>query len=348
MKWLVAKQRLGLIALLVVVLATSARSQTSGPLSLARDPRLELVAALPGPMPAGVVIDETTGRTFLSFPMWGDPHRFSLMELAKDGSLVPFPADQKAFTSIQGLDAHDGRLYVLDAGSAKLHVIDLATRQIERTHTVPGEVLGKGPYLNDIRVDPARRVAYISDSMIGGVLIINLATEHSFRRLSKHPAARAEPNFTPTVEGVRFPSLRGNTDGIALSPDGATLYFTPFSSHSIYSIATADLLDPSIPEVKLAPTKITTKPSANDGLSADAAGNVYSTDYEDHAIRRTTPAGATTVLVQDPRLLWPDATWPHGGYLYITTNQMNRMPGLHKGKDLRVQPHALYRYPLPR
>lgn len=31
------------------------------------------------------------------------------------------------------------------------------------------------------------------------------------------------------------------------------------------------------------------------------------------------------------------------GYLYFTTNQLNRQPGFHSGKDLRQKPYALLR-----
>jgi sugar lactone lactonase YvrE len=328
------------------IAATKLPRATTGPAaSLPEDPKLEIVALLPGPMPAGVALSKI-GRTFLTFPMWGDVHDHSLLELHPDGSLTPYPSPLARFSSIQGICTTDTHLYALDAGAAKLHVINLSTNGIEKTHTFPKDVLGQNPYLNDLRIDPVGNHAYISDSSVGGVIVLNLSTGHAVRRLSKHPAARATPDFRATVEGVPLKTA-GNTDGIALSPDGSTLYFNAFSSHALHAIPTKDLRDDQIPDEQLSPTKLTTKPSANDGLTTDPDGNIYSTDYEDHAIRLTTPAGDTRVLVQDPRLLWPDALWAHDGYLYITTNQLNRLPSLNNGKDRREQPYALFRYPLP-
>ena len=43
--------------------------------------------------------------------------------------------------------------------------------------------------------------------------------------------------------------------------------------------------------------------------------------------------------MQDARILWPDAVWVHGGYVYLTTNQMNR-------GSLKKQPFGIFRYPV--
>ncbi|MFI3488100.1 L-dopachrome tautomerase-related protein, partial [Klebsiella pneumoniae] len=41
-------------------------------------------------------------------------------------------------------------------------------------------------------------------------------------------------------------------DGIALSPDGGTLFYTPLSSRHLYSVPTALLRDPKLSEAELA------------------------------------------------------------------------------------------------
>jgi sugar lactone lactonase YvrE len=306
-----------------------------------QDPRLERIAESPV-MPAGIVVTDS-GRTFVSFPKWGEPHDHTLMEYA-DGQWNGFPGP---FTSIQGIVADKDRLYALDAGAAKLHVIDLNADKITRTYSFPPDVLGRSAYLNDLRIDPTRHVAYLSDSLGAGIIVLNLETGDAFRRLQHHDSSKPEKDLRRTVEGKPFTSS-GNTDGIALSPDAATLYYSAFASRTIYAVPTADLSDRSVAEddldQKVRP--VATKPSANDGLTTDAHGDIYSTDYEDQSIRVTTPAGQVKVLLQDDRLTWPDALWTHDGWLYITTNQLNRLPSLNAGKDLRVRPYSIYRYPL--
>ena len=96
--------------------------------------------------------------------------------------------------------------------------------------------------------------------------------------------------------------------------------------------------------------KVASKSSAADGITCDAHNRVYTTDYEENAIRRFDGARrekqAGETVVQDERLLWPDALWIRDGNLYITTNQLHRMPNLHNGQDLRQRPYVIFRYPL--
>jgi len=336
-----------------------------GPALGKRDAKLETVALIWGGMPAGVAVSRE-GRIFLSFPKWTPQVQYSLGELTKDRGLVAFPdershrrGDADGFDSVQGIFIDDGdRLWLLDAGAGKLSVVDLSTNRVTKTVPVPQNVMKPAAYFNDLRVDPRRGVegtAYISDSLGGGIIVLDVATGEAWRRLKDHPSARAADDVVAEVEGVKLPTFRGNTDGIALSPDGKTLYYCAFTRRDVYSVPTDALVDRGTSEEQVAAAVklIATKPSACDGIGCDAQGRVYTTDHEDNAIRRITPTtdGADArveVIVQDERLLWPDAVWLHGGYVYITTNQLNRLPHLHGGKDLRQPPYALFRYPIDR
>ena len=344
----------------------------AGPATGKRDEKLEPVALFPDRMPAGVALSRD-GRIFMTFPRWDGSSQATAVEVTTDGRLTPFPDEaahesknKNRIDSAQGItiDAKN-RLWLLDAGAARLRVYDIDSRRMLREYNFEPDVLKDGAYLNDVRVDPSGGfggLAYISDSMRAGVIVLDLASNEAWRRLEKAPQARAQEDFVATVEGMtlahRSPGstdespMRGNTDGIALSPDGAALYFTAFSRREIYSVPTAALVDQRIPDdqIEARIAKVATKPSANDGILCDAQGRVYTTDYEDQCIRRVTPGkGADQtpeIVVQDERILWPDALWIHGGHLYITVNQMNRMPNVHRGKDLREKPYALYRYPI--
>lgn len=49
-------------------------------------------------------------------------------------------------------------------------------------------------------------------------------------------------------------------------------------------------------------------------------------------------------MAHDPRILWPDTlSIGPDEYLYFNTNQLQRQPGFHKGKDLREKPYSLFR-----
>jgi sugar lactone lactonase YvrE len=185
---------------------------------------LELVQAFDGPMPTGVSV-WSTGRIFVNYPLWGDDVPATVTEL-RDGEAVPFPdeawnspaydADPAAFVSVQSIvvDARD-RLWILDTGSPgfrptsrggpKLVCVDLQTDEVVRTIILSPDVALATTYLNDIRFDlrkGADGVAYItdsSDSGPNGIIVVDLATGESWRRLHDHPSTKAltTPDFLP-------------------------------------------------------------------------------------------------------------------------------------------------------
>ncbi|MET0611415.1 MAG: L-dopachrome tautomerase-related protein, partial [Pseudomonas caspiana] len=135
------------------------------------------------------------------------------------------------------------------------------------------------------------------------------------------------------------------SDGIALSPDGQTLYFSPLSSRHLYSVPTRLLRDASVSEKALdAAVQDLGEKGASDGLEADANGAVYASDYEHNGIRKRLADGTWQTIVHDPRVLWPDTlSIGPDGYLYFTANQLHRQAGFHDGKDLRQKPYSLLR-----
>jgi sugar lactone lactonase YvrE len=206
-------------------------------------------------------------------------------------------------------DAKD-RLWLLDTGSINLQPVieggpkmwgyDLKTGKRIKEITF-GDAVKKTTYLNDVRFDLDRGsegTAYITDSGAGGIIVVDLASGKAWRKLDGHPSVMADKNLTMMLEGQplkRRPRsgpeqpVLINSDGIALSPDGKTLYYTPLTGHSIYAVSTDFLVDRNRSDADAAVRKIADKPSGNDGLICDAQGRLYVSTFEENSIRRFTP-----------------------------------------------------------
>ena len=136
------------------------------------------------------------------------------------------------------------------------------------------------------------------------------------------------------------------SDGIEISLDGVRLYYCPLGSRKLYSVSTDRLTNRSLGDREAASTVIDEgdRGGASDGLESDAAGNIYSTNYEHNAILRRRTDGEWETVTHDPRLLWPDTlSLAANGYLYVTANQLHRQARYHKGSDLRCKPYTLFR-----
>lgn len=356
-----------------------------GAQELARDRvigQLEVVATFDGAMPTGVTV-ANSGRIFVNFPRWGDKVEYTVAEV-KGAKTVPYPSadinhyaegdnPSEKLVSVQSVvvDPTGNRLWILDAGStafgpvlpggAKLIAVDLSSNQIVKKIVFPADVALYTSYMNDVRFDMhrgAEGTAFITDSSTPGpnaIIVVDLASGKSWRRLNNHPSTRPDQGFVPVVEGeilqFRIPGqpphrFEVGADGIAISPDGRILYYCPLSSRHLYSVSVNALADQSKSdaEVAAAVTDYGEKGGASDGLESDMQGRVYMSDYEHNAVRRRTTSGDIETLVHDPRLLWPDTlSLAADGYLYVTANQVERQGAFHDGHDSRQKPYVLFR-----
>ena len=341
--------------------------------------QLEPVFAFYDAMPTGVTVSEQ-GRLFVNFPQWGDNAPFSVGDI-RDGKVVPYPdqaintPDQKApakhFISVQSVVADgQGRLWVLDTaapkfsapqpGGAKLVAIDLKSNKVVKTLVFPANVILPSTYVNDMRFDfrsGKEGTVYVTDSSVSGpgaIIVMDIATGKATRRLDGDISTSADKRFIPTVEGEAMLARGADgtakpfgvaSDGIALSPDGQTLYFSPLSSRHLYAVPTRLLRDEHVTEAQLSAAVLDMgEKGASDGLEADANGAVYASDYEHNGIRKRLADGTWQTIVHDPRAIWPDTlSIGPDGYLYFTANQLNRQAGFHGGKDLRTKPYSLFR-----
>jgi sugar lactone lactonase YvrE len=205
---------------------------------------LEEVVRFHGAMPTGVTMSHQ-GRIFVNFPKWGDDVRFTVAEV-RNGEPVAYSdeginrtdPDDLAGTlvSVQSVvvDPAD-RLWILDTGSPLW--VDLTSNQVVKTILFPQDVALPATYLNDVRFHLRRGtegVAYTtgsSDKGPNGIVMADLATGQSWRRLHDHPSTKAEElaDFVPVVEGRpvnRKPdgsigaAIAMGSDGIAIGADG--------------------------------------------------------------------------------------------------------------------------------
>jgi sugar lactone lactonase YvrE len=358
---------------------------TAGPPTDEAVGQLELVATFSGEMPTGVTVSPA-GRTFLNFPLWGDDVLATVAEL-RDGVTVPYldersnrprgDDDDNAFVSVQSVvvDPAD-RLWAVDTGrplfrpatpgGPKLVRIDLGSDSVAETITFPPEVALQTSYLNDVRFDLRRGPAGMalltdsSDSGPNGMVVVDLGSGNSWRRLHDHPSTKAEPahRFLPVIEGRPFmmrprqgpaKPLGVGSDGIAISADGSRLFYCPLASRRLYSVSVDALVDRAVDDRQVAETVVDEgdKGSGADGLESDDAARIYVTAWEHDAILRRRPDGGYETLVHDPRLLWPDTmSIAADRHLYVTANQYHRQRLFHGGQDLRRKPYGLFRTPI--
>ncbi len=340
------------------------------------EPRLITVAEFADRQVTGVAVSPT-GRVFVNFPRWSDRYDGAVAEVLPDGSVVDFP-DRRwnsyhrtenedvdtTFVCVQSVVADNrNRLWVLDPGApffegpirgaAKLVCIDLDADRVVRVIPFDEAAAPTGSYLNDVRVDTARNVAYITDSGLGALLVVDLSTGQTRRVLVDHPSTKAEPDVVPVIGGKEWRGPDGNVppihaDGIALTRDGEHLYYHALTGKRLYRIPTDALLRFRDDPDRLAGYVEDLGPDfVTDGMLLDGDGNLYLTALEADAIIRRSPRGKYRTVIEDPRIMWPDslAIGPNGD-LYVTRSMIHLGPDFNDGKDLVNQPWAVYRMPL--
>jgi sugar lactone lactonase YvrE len=322
--------------------------------------------------PIGVAVSKQ-GRIFVTFPKKKKDYDFGLAEIV-NGQRVPYPnAEWNRWDSLQApsrfvnvqaavIDATDA-LWVLDPSNPddeapliagiKLLKIDLKTNKVERIYRfedLPRERTG----LNDVRVDPGRQVAYLSDPKLAGIVVLDLKTGKTRLVLQGDKSTAAAPGFVLRIDGKEVKDKNGkpfssNVNGIAISPDFNYFYYRAINQTKLYRIATEALRNPALTaaEVKARVEEVG-ETGVSHGMIADPKGNVYLTDSPNQAVRYVTPAGRLETLAQDGRFSWPDtfAVGPDG-YLYLTCAQINRTPKWNNGQDLVQYPFRLYKMKLP-
>jgi sugar lactone lactonase YvrE len=296
--------------------------KTVGLLPTEKQPDLEAVAEFKEAQVTGVTVSES-GRLFANFPRWRDNVPYSVVEIFPDGTHRPYPDEswnawdgkpqKNTFTCVQSVFAHENSLYVLDPsspkmkgvlGEAKLYEFDLKSNKLKKTWFFNSEVAPEKSYLNDLRIDEKNRNIYITDSGIGGIVVLDLVTGKARRLLDNHPSTKAE-NVILTVDNKEV-AKQMNVDGLALSPDNK-LYYHALSGYTLYRVPASALNRTVKNETQLVKAiENLGETPAPDGMIFDKKGNLYMGDLERNAISYRTPEGELKILIQDERIKWPD------------------------------------------
>jgi sugar lactone lactonase YvrE len=297
-------------------------------------------------------------RVFVCFPRWGNAVPVSAGELLPDGSVTPFP-DKKWNEWIQGsaLTGSEficvqsvycdstGALWILDPAAPrfqgpvtdgpKLVKVNLASGRAEKTYPL-ATVAPKDSYLNDVRIDTKRQIAYMTDSGLGAIVVLDLRTGNARRLLDKSETTKAE-NIWITIDGKRWGVQRDgsvrkvHSDGIALDKTGDNLYYQALTGKTLYRVATKDLRNEklSADDLHKKVEKFATTCVA-DGIEFGGDGKLYITSLEDNAIKRMSVTDGKKNLetvIQDKQLIWPDSLAMRAdGYIYVTCSQIHLGP----------------------
>ena len=181
----------------------------------------------------------------------------------------------------------------------------------------------KASFLNDVVVDEKRRVAYISDSGSRsapenrvGLIVVDFATGTARRVLDRHPALQIEPGVKVVARcgGLAGKPLLIGINGIALSPDAGTLYWT-VTTGTHAAVPTALLRQAGSTDAQIAAgiRDLGVVGGNTDGLVTDAKGNLYITDVTRNGIVRFDPKHrAMSLIAASEDVYWPDTGNPSG------------------------------------
>jgi sugar lactone lactonase YvrE len=203
---------------------------------------LQEVASFDNQQVTGVGVSKKSGRVFVNFPLWSDDHFLSVAEIV-DGKPKAFPNEEwnkpgpagSHFICVQSVVVDDqDNLWIIDPaaprmkeiekGGPKLVKVDLQTNQVVQTIPFGEDIAPKKSYLNDVRIDPAANVAFITDSGLGAIVVVDLKSGKARRLLDGHKSTQPEKEVKLTVDGKQLLDQEKKTppqiasDGIALDP----------------------------------------------------------------------------------------------------------------------------------
>lgn len=307
---------------------------------------------------------------FLGAPRYArDKSTPSLIRRDPDGKLLPFPGNHwnewepgkeasEAFVYLNSVHIFDddtvwcvdqGSLNpgvftaeesILQPGGQKIVQFDARTGDVLRIIRFGVDILPPGAQMNDLRLHDS--VLYISDSGLGGLIVHDLNSGRTLRRLSGQVVVRASDKKPPAI----LANIKGGktfnppqSDLIEITRDGKWLYWAS-PTGPLYRVATNYLSDPLVSDTKL----LTFVENVFDnhfsgGCGMDSQGNIYFSETATHNITVLSPEGNFQTLVEDKRLNRPDGS-------FITRDRQLLIPEK-VPVDTSAMPYVIFAVSLP-
>lgn len=332
-------------------------------------PKLEIVAEL-NVRPGNIAISQDRRILITVHPF--ENYEYAIVEVMKDGSLVPYPNKEwsskpdkqgKGMSAAIGISiTFEDELYALDIGGpghqAKILSWDMENEVLADTYYIPNHVTTDQSFFQDFSVDWTKRAFFISDMGQAdlskpakpALLTMGQLTGYTRRLFDSHPALMP-PEEPVKVDGEILKledgtPIRAAFNPITILPMRSWLYVAPMGPGMVHKIRTFDLLDEELSEeeleAKLKPVGM--KPSS-DGMTTDGAGNIYITDLENNAIGVLDKKGQYRIYLQDDRIKWADGfSFGGDGYVYVTINQLHKSKPLNQGKEEGEAPYLIARF----
>ena len=227
-------------------------------------------------------------------------------------------------------------------GGQKIVVCDLKSGRIVKRIGLDGVADRAGSFLNDIVVDERTRIAYVSDSGSRsapdnkvGLIVADFASGTARRVLDRHPDLQVEAGVKVMSHGAEVwpgkPLLIG-INGIALSPDGATLYWTVTTGTRVRSVPTAVLRQHGSTDAQIAAAirDLGAVGGNTDGMVTDSRGALYITDVTHNGIVKYEPrTKSMSLIASDDGVHWPDtpALLPNGDLVFTSSGLSDHVAG---------------------
>lgn len=182
-------------------------------------------------------------------------------------------------------------------------------------------------------------------------MAVDFTTGTARRVLDRHPALQIEPGVNVVSHGAEVwpgkPLLIG-INGIALSPDAGTLYWTVTTGTHAWAVPTALLRQAGSTDAQIAASiqDLGVVGGNTDGLVTDAKGNLYITDVTRNGIVRFDPKHrAMSLIAASEDVYWPDtpAIRPDGDLIFTSSRLNDHFAGAVKPGEER---YDLWRLPL--
>lgn len=353
-----------------------ARAEMSYPQS---GPPLEVIAELDErPGNVAVALD---GRVFITMHP-AESHRCKLYEIQAKGKLSPYPNEK---ISCSPPDAEGSGFYkplgvrstvryqllVLDMGEGdvppRLLVINHSDNAVKAIYKIPRTALTDQSFLQDLGLNWTSNVVYLADmgqaeamadkdviAKPGFLLLFPNPLREPVGRLYGHPTLHGKTEMQ--AEGREMLRIRnGKPEPVRLALNPMTidvqrnwLYYGPMSAGKIYRVPLDKMEDvQAVSDNDLARIieDYADKPPS-DGITIDAAGNLYLTNVRDGEIGVIDPKTRQyRTYLKDERLLWPDGlSFGPDGMLYVTINQLNRAAPFNLGKEEGKKPYLVARF----